>query len=148
MNYLTLYVLQKTIAAEDEGFSGLPEQELRDETGLPDYEVSKACRSLIGVGLLKTSASRSDKRARVLSSTPLGRRVWNRIVSAAAKRLRDSIEEVGRFRRVEEAVEHLRKARKKLHGSMQLSFFERELQRGKRPKVPVPRKPGVTPAGV
>ena len=143
LTYPALYALHKIIEAEDEGFTGLPESALRKETGLPDYEVSRACRYLVGAGLLKTSTSKGDKRTRVLASSPLGRKVWDRILAAAAERLHDSIDEIGRFRRLQGAVEHLRKARRKLHGSIQLSFFEREFQRGKRPKVPVPRRTSV-----
>jgi DNA-binding MarR family transcriptional regulator len=138
INYLALFALQKTIDAQIEGFSGLPESALRDETGLPDYEVSRACRLLVNAGLLKASRLPLDKRSKILVPTSLGKRVLARILSGAAQRLHDSIEDVGRFRRVQGAMEHLRQAQDKLHGQFQLSFFERELQRGKRPKVPVP----------
>jgi len=139
ISYLALYALQKAIDAENEGFIGLPESKLRDETGLPDYELSRACRLLVNAGLLRARRSSNDKRRKIMVPTSLGKTVLVRILSAAAQRLHDSIEEVGRFRRVQGAVEHLRKAQNKLRGQFQLSFFERELQRGKRPKVPVPR---------
>lgn len=142
ISYLSLLALQR---ADEAASSGFEERELRDETGLPDFEVSRACKPLIKGGLIKTTSSTKDRRRKILVVTPLGRRVLNTIFSEAAKCLGNSVEEVGRFRRLQGAVEHLRKARRKLRGSMQLSFFERELQRGKRPKVPVPRKPSIHP---
>ena len=140
INYLALYVLQKAVEAGRKGFGGYPESKLREETGLADYEISRACKPLINAGLVSATVSSTDKRSKILVSTSRGEKVLMRIFSAAAQRLHVSIEEIGRFRRLQGAVEHLRKARQKLHGSMQLSFFEREFQRGKRPKVPVPRK--------
>jgi DNA-binding MarR family transcriptional regulator len=146
ISYLALYVLQRAIGVKNAGFRGLPESELRDETGLPDYEVSRACRLLVNAGLLKATRLPNDKRNKTLVPTALGKRVFARIMSAAAQRLHDSTEEAGRFRRLQGGVEHLRKAREKLRGFMQLSFFEREFQRGKRPKVPVPRWRPLRPA--
>lgn len=132
MTYLSLYALQRAVqVTKESSTSYFPEASLRDESGLSDYETSRACKVLEGAGLIRLAKAEGDGRIRLLIPTVLGKRVLARIMKAAGQRLWDSIEDVGRFRRIHDAIEHLRKAHHRLRGPLQISFFEKELQRKK-----------------
>jgi DNA-binding MarR family transcriptional regulator len=130
MTYLSLYALQRAvqIAEENSGWY-FPQVCLRNESGLSDYETSRACKLLEPAGLIQLAKADDDGRERLLIPTELGKRVLARIMRAAGQRLWDSIDDIGRFRRIREATEHLRRAHHRLRGPLQLSFFEKELTR-------------------
>ena len=86
MTFLALYALERVI--EKAGDGGIySEQWLRGETGLKDYETSRACRSLVKSGLVTASQDAHDRRVRLLSPTPRGRHVLARILERAGQRL-------------------------------------------------------------
>jgi DNA-binding MarR family transcriptional regulator len=119
---LALYALQRVV---DEG--SFSEYWLRRETGLADYETSRACALLAKSELVKIARSDGDGRIRVLTPTTRGRRLLAKVISAAAERLMDGIPPAGRSRRMDEATELLRRASDKLLGPFQLSFFDPDL---------------------
>jgi DNA-binding MarR family transcriptional regulator len=123
LTYLAFYALQRAV---DEG--SFSEYWLRCETGLADYETSRACAVLAKSDLVRISKSEKDGRIRVLTPTARGRRLLTKIVSAAADRLLDGIHESGRPRRINEATDLLRRANDKLLGPFQLSFFDTEVE--------------------
>jgi len=136
LTYLAFYALQR--AADEREYS---EYWLRSETGLPDYETSRACKLLAESSLARISRSEEDGRMRILRPTPLGRRVLARIISTAASRLMDGIPTFGRSRRLDEAAAFLHQASNRLLGQFQLSFFDTDedetpprQRRKKRPK--------------
>jgi DNA-binding MarR family transcriptional regulator len=130
MTYLSLYALERAVQATRELSSTyFSEASLRVESDLSDSEVSRACRTLKGAGLIRLARAEGDGRTRILIPTELGKRVLNRILAGAGQRLWTSIEEVGRFRRFHDATAHLRSAHKRLRGPLQISFFEKELTR-------------------
>lgn len=128
LTYLSLYALQRAVEIanrdSDDRFS---EYWLRRETGLPDYETSRACSLLEKSGLVEASKDAEDGRVRLLTPTALGRRVLDKILSTAANRLWDGIQHSGRTRRVSEATEALKMANRILLGPLQLSFFDKDL---------------------
>jgi len=137
MTYLSLYALQRAVQIAGEYFDSYYSQSgLRRETGLKDYEISRACTLLENGGLVKVRAAQRDGRERVLIPTDRGKRLLAKIMANAGQRLWDGIYDAGRIRRVKEATEHLRKAHHRLRGPLQLSFFEKELQR-KEQKIPL-----------
>lgn len=128
MTYLSLYALLRTIErASDRSGDCYSESWLRSETGLEDYETSRACRLLAKGGLVTASKAKEDGRIRELKPTERGRRILDRIISEAGRRLWTGIHHPGRIRRLKEATAHLRKANRILHGPFQLSFFDRDL---------------------
>lgn len=131
MTYLSLYALQRAIQVSDEhsGRYYYPQSALRNESGLKDYETSRACSLLAKGGLIELSPAEDNRRERLLVPTERGKRVLAKIMVTAGQRLFDSIDEIGRFRRVQEATAHLRNAQKVLRGPLQLTFFEKELRR-------------------
>src|ERR1039458_8444675 len=64
LTYIAFYVLQRTI--EDPGSYA---SALRQETGLADYEVSRACKSLVSNGMVVLSRDETDGRVRILRPT-------------------------------------------------------------------------------
>jgi DNA-binding MarR family transcriptional regulator len=128
MTYLSLYGLQRTVEIANRGSANrFSEYWLRSETGLADYETSRACSLLEKSGLVKVSKDAEDGRVRLLTPTPRGRRVLDKILSTAANRLWDGIQHPGRIRRMTEATEALRRANRILLGPLQLSFFDKDL---------------------
>ena len=128
VTYLALYALERAVEAESVGPSNrLTEERLRRETGLADYATSRACALLARKGLIEISRANSDGRVRALTPTDRGKQILGQILAAAALRLWDATPRAGRIRRMCEATEALRRANKILHGSMQLSFFDRDL---------------------
>jgi DNA-binding MarR family transcriptional regulator len=122
MTFLAFYILQRTIE-EREFF----ELWARKETGLDDYEVSRACSFLAQSGLIQKRKYERDARVRVLTPTDRGVRVQDKILSAAAGRLEDGLPRSGRLRRLSEATQFLQQGNRILLGPLQLSFFDTDL---------------------
>jgi DNA-binding MarR family transcriptional regulator len=130
LTYLAFYALQRAV---DEG--SFSEYWLRCETGLADYETSRACAVLAKSELLRISRSEKDGRVRILMPTARGRRLVTKFLSAAATRLLEGIPRPGKTRRMDEATNMLRQATDKLLGPFQLSFFDPDLEEAQsRPK--------------
>ena len=128
MTYLSLYALQRAVEIANRGSAErFSEYWLRSETGLQDYETSRACSLLEKSGLVTVSKDAKDGRVRLLTPTARGRRVLDKILSAAANRMWEGIPNPGRVRRVAEATEALRRANRILLGPLQLSFFDKDL---------------------
>jgi DNA-binding MarR family transcriptional regulator len=125
INFLALYALQRAVEVS----RGYSQSALRMETGLKDYETSRACKQLAKGNLITLSPAADDARERLLIPTKRGKFILNTIMAAAGQRLSDSIDDVGRFRRIGDATRYLRRAHKSLRGPLQLSFFEKELRR-------------------
>ena len=125
LTYIAFYVLQRTI--EDAGSSS---SALRQETGLADYEISRACKFLELSGLVVMSRDEQDRRVRVIRPTKQGIKIHDQVVSAAAKRLqRDFWTDSGvplatENRRLTEATESFRKGNRILRGQFQISFLD------------------------
>ena len=122
LTFLAFYILQRTIE-EREFF----EVWVRRETGLDDYEVSRACTFLAQSGLIQKKKHDADARVRVLTPTDRGIRVRDKILSTAAERLKDGVPRSGRLRRVSEAAQLLQEGNRILLGPLQLSFFDTDL---------------------
>ena len=95
LTFLAFYILQRTID-EREFF----ELWVRRETGLDDYEVSRVCNFLAQSGLIRKEKYQADARIRVLTPTDRGIRILDKILSAAAERLKDGVPRSGRLMRV------------------------------------------------
>jgi DNA-binding MarR family transcriptional regulator len=125
LTYIAFYALQRIVRERE-----LFESSLRQETGLEDYEVSRACKFLESSGMIEIKPYEQDKRVRVLSRTKLGVKIHDQVVLAAAKRLQKRInslkgfDAVGEDRRLVQATEAFQKSNQILFGSLQLSFFE------------------------
>jgi DNA-binding MarR family transcriptional regulator len=120
MTSLAFYVLQRII--DNPGIRG---DTLRRETGLEDYEISRACKFLVGSGLIEMSRYEKDRRVRVLRSTRRGINIHGDVLLSAAKRLQkglsakeDGFEGAGEDRRMTEAAESFRQGNRILWGSM------------------------------
>jgi DNA-binding MarR family transcriptional regulator len=100
---------------------------LRKETGLKSYEVSRACSLLVTSELVQILQTGSDGRKKILVPTTRESQILNRILSAAANRLWKGTFHAGRSRRVKETTGLLRRANDRLLGSLQLSFFDKDL---------------------
>ena len=125
LTFIAFYALQRTIQVPL-----IFESSLRQETGLEDYEISRACKLLAGGGLIEIGRYQKDRRVRVLRPTNRGIRIHDQVLSAAAKRLQEgcSLEDgfscVGENRRLTEAAESFRQGNRTLRGPLQLSFFD------------------------
>src|ERR1035437_11176487 len=75
LTFLAFYILQRTI--EERKFL---EFWARRETGLDDYEVSRACTFLARSGLVQKKKYEADARVRVLTPTDRGVRVRDKIL--------------------------------------------------------------------
>lgn len=131
LTYLAFYALQRAVQEADQhgaGWTGgYSEFSMRRETGLPDYETSRACALLAKRGLVIVSKSDEDRRVRLLRTTEVGIRTLGEILSAAGRRLWEGIPARGRIRRVKETTEALGQANRLLLGTFQLSFFDKDL---------------------
>ena len=67
LTFIAFYALQRTIE-----YSGSSASALRQETGLEDYEISRACKFLESSGLVVIGRAEEDRRVRVLRPTKLG----------------------------------------------------------------------------
>jgi hypothetical protein len=72
--YLSFYALQRTVKERE-----ILEVLLRRETGLADYEVSRACKFPAKSGLVEARKADHDKRVRVLTPAVRGRGVVERL---------------------------------------------------------------------
>jgi DNA-binding MarR family transcriptional regulator len=125
MTFIAFYVLQRTIQARN-----ISEFQLRRETGLENYEISRACKFLAASRLIAIGRAEDDGRVRLLTSTDRGRKVHDTVLSAAAKQLQkgrsidDGFEGAGENRRLKEASESYRIGNRKLLGQFPLTFFD------------------------
>lgn len=122
ITFLAFYVLQRCVEELE-----ISAYTLRCETGLQDYEVSRACRFLAESGLVEIGKSARDARVRVLKSTDRGRRVHDQVLLAAARQFEIGVPAAGRLRRLSDAAQHFRKGNRVLLGGLQLSFFDVDL---------------------
>jgi DNA-binding MarR family transcriptional regulator len=67
ITFIAFYALQRVI--EEPGISQF---QLRRETGLENYEVSRGCKFLADSGLIKIGRATEDRRVRVLVPTSRG----------------------------------------------------------------------------
>jgi DNA-binding MarR family transcriptional regulator len=125
LTFIAFYALQRTIE-----YSGSSASALRQETGLADYEISRACKSLVSNGLVVLSRDERDARVRVLRPTKLGIKVHGQVLLAAAKRLQKDFSSEDRLsisaenRRLTEAAEFFRRGNRTLRGPFQVSFLD------------------------
>jgi DNA-binding MarR family transcriptional regulator len=125
LTYTAFYALQRAI-----GDNGTCESVLRQETGLADYEISRACKSLLSRGLITIRQSQGDKRVCVLWPTKLGIEIHNQILLAAAKELQKDFSADKSYlvrtqnRRLKEAAEFFRQGNRTLRGAMQTTIFD------------------------
>lgn len=126
MSYLAFYALQRIVEKAGDGSGDrYSEQCLRGETGLADYETSRACALLVKSDLVTVSRNPDDRRVREFVPTARGRRILLQIRAKAGERLWEGIPPWGRPRRVKETVGHLRAANKVLHGPLQLTISDK-----------------------
>jgi DNA-binding MarR family transcriptional regulator len=125
ITFIAFYVLQRVI--EEPGISQF---QLRRETGLEIYEISRDCKFLADSGLIKMGRAAQDRRVRVLRPTSRGEKIQGQVLSAAAKQLQkglsidDGFHGVGENRRLMEATDSFRMGNRTLLGPLQLSFFD------------------------
>jgi DNA-binding MarR family transcriptional regulator len=125
LTYIAFYVLQRAIES-----SGSYASALRQETGLADYEISRACKYLEASGLVVMSRDEQDRRFRMIRPTKVGIKIHDQLVSAAAKRLQkefsmdNGVPLATEERRLAEAAESFRKGNRILRGPFQISFFD------------------------
>jgi DNA-binding MarR family transcriptional regulator len=125
MTFIAFYALQRVI--EEPGISQF---QLRRETALENYEISRDCKFLAGSGLITIGRAARDGRIRVLRPTSRGEKIRGQVLSAAAKQLQkglsidDGFHGVGENRRLMEATESFRMGNRTLLGPLQLSFFD------------------------
>lgn len=125
LTYIAFYVLQRAIE-----YPGCFASALRQETGLADYEISRACTFLEKSKLVVIRRTEKDKRLRVLRPTPLGIKIHDRVLSAAAKRLQKDFSSEDRLsitaenRRLTEAAVLFRRGNRTLRGPFQVSFLD------------------------
>ena len=123
--YIAFYALQRTIE-----YSGSSASALRQETGLADYEISRACKSLVSSGLVVMCRDERDGRVRVFKPTKLGIKIHDQVVLAAAKKLQKDFSSDDRIpirtqnRRLKEAAESFRKGNRTLRETFQISFLD------------------------
>ena len=125
LTYTAFYILQRC-----SGTSVISESMLRFETGLEDYEISRACKFLARNEMIAISAGLQDRRVRVLRRTTRGAKIHGQILSAAAKRLKRRLDSLGEYeavvekRRLLNATESFRGTNQILLGPVQISFFD------------------------
>jgi DNA-binding MarR family transcriptional regulator len=125
LTFIAFYALQRTIE-----HSGCFASALRQETGLADYEISRACKFLERSKLVVISRAEEDRRVRVLRPTKLGVKIHDRVLSAAAKKLQQDFSSQDREliptenRRLKEAAESFRQGNHTLRDAFQVSFFD------------------------
>ncbi len=145
LTYLAFYALQRAVEIAGHSADSFSEHRLRSETGLADYETSRACTLLERSGLVTFSKAEGDGRIRLLEPTARGHRVLDKILSTAANRLWDGIPRPGRIRRVTEATEALWRANGILLGPLQLSLFDKDLFPKRPQRNRARRQPAIGP---
>lgn len=121
LTFLAFYALRRIVER-----SAFPEYAIRIETGLKDYEVSRACRLLVRSDLATIDRSKVDGRVRWLEPTARGKRVYNRVLLSAAQRLQQGVPASGRQRRFLESAESFLQGNRTLRGAFQVSFFDKD----------------------
>ena len=125
LTFIAFYVLQRAIE-----YSGSSASALRQETGLADYEISRACKFLVRRELVVMSPDEKDRRVRVLRPTKLGIKIHDQVLLAAARKLQKDFSSEDRLsisaenRRLTEAAESFRKGNRTLRGPIQVSFLD------------------------
>ena len=141
LTYLAIYTLERTVRESREWLGeGLAVSSLRSETGLSQFEISRACTLLKKADLVTVEKAAEDSRERVLVATKRGRRTLEGIISAAANQLWEGLPSFARDRRVSETAELLRQANNRLLGPMQMTFFDTDSASTKRPPKSKRRK--------
>jgi DNA-binding MarR family transcriptional regulator len=95
LTFLAFYVLQRAVEELE-----ISEHWLRRETGLQNYEISRACTFLASSGLIGLRKSNADARVRLLTPTARGRRVHDQVLSAAALQFERGLPAPGRLRTI------------------------------------------------
>ena len=122
LTFITFYVLQRVAK-----YPGISQLQLRRETGLKDYEISRDCKFLASSGLIKISPSKADRRVRVLTPTNRGKRIWEQVLIAASRQLQKAFsfdECLSCEEGLTKATESFQTGNQILFGSLQLSFLE------------------------
>lgn len=129
LTYLALYALTRTVEeARPLRNEGFPVAELRRETGLSDFEISRACSLLKKAGLVQILKVAGDGRERLLMPTARGERILAKIYSVSGRALWDRLAEEARGRRISETTQFLTRANDKLLGPyFQLTIFDKGL---------------------
>ena len=127
LTFTAFYALQRIIKVP-----GISEFQLRQETGLEGYEISRACKFLSRNRLVEAAPDEKDRRVRLFSPTPYGKKTHHRVLAAAATRLKEgmSLETshgLEKNRRLEEAAESYSTGNRILHGPLQLCFVYSKL---------------------
>ena len=125
LTFIAFYVLQRV--AKSPGISQL---QLRRETGLKDYEISRDCKFLANSGLIKIGPSKTDRRVRVLVLTNRGKKIWEQVLIAASGQIQKGLSFDRGLSREEEdrqlaqATESFETGNEILFGPLQLSFLD------------------------
>ena len=125
LTFIAFYALQRAIE-----YPGSSPSALRRETGLADYEISRACKFLADSGLVVIGRAEKDRRVRVLRPTKLGIKIHDQVLLAAARKLQKDFSSGNPLliptenRRLKEAAELFRKGNHTLRGQFQISFFD------------------------
>ena len=125
LTFTAFYALQRIIKVP-----GISEFQLRQETGLEGYEISRACKFLSRNRLVEAAPDEKDRRVRLFTPTPYGKKIHHRVLAAAATRLKEGIpletgfHRMGKNGRLEKAVESYHNGNRILHGPLQLSFVD------------------------
>jgi DNA-binding MarR family transcriptional regulator len=125
LTFIAFYALQRIIKVP-----GISEFQLRQETGLEGYEISRACKFLSSSRLVEAAPDENDRRVRLFKPTSHGKKIHHHVLAAAATRLKEgmSLETgfhgLGENRRLEEAAESYRNGNRIFHGPLQLSFVD------------------------
>jgi hypothetical protein len=126
LSYLALYMLERTVQGSGPWHEeGLLVSGFRSETGLKDYEISKACALLKKGDLVTIEKAAGSRRERILVPTARGIRILDKVLSAAANRLWEGLPPWARGRRVSETTRILGQGGDKLLGSIQLTFLDK-----------------------
>lgn len=124
---------------------------MRRSTSAPRRWTGSRALSSLPVEAGRRADLRVGRAVDILIPDDRGRRILNRILSAAGQRLWAGISAPGRIRRVKKTTDLLRSANRTLLGTLQLSFFDKDLwadetgrNRARRKRLR-PRQPAVTP---
>jgi DNA-binding MarR family transcriptional regulator len=117
LTFIAFYALQRTIQESE-----MTESLLRSETGLKDYEVSRACGFLAKSGLVIIQKAEKDARVHHLKPTARGRRTYSQVLSAAAARFHAGVPDQRRLRQLSEATEAFRTGNRVLLGRFSFLF--------------------------
>ena len=125
LTFITFYVLQRVAK-----YPGISQLQLRRETGLKDYEISRDCKFLADSGLIKIGHSKKDRRVRVLTPTNRGKKIWEQVLIAASRQIQKGLSfdkglsDEEENRRLTQASESFETGSEILFGPLQLSFLD------------------------